>query len=384
MSPLPSFAYTAPTQVWFAPNGLDRLGSYLRRAGVERALLVCDPALEAGIAPQALEAAGGRVAEVFAGVAPDAPREAVEAGAEAARRAQADAVVALGGGSALDSGKAIAALARHGGDIARFDGVNKIGKPGLPVFAIPTTAGTGSEATNIAVVLDAAAARKLVLIDRALYPQVAILDPRLTAALPPALTAATGIDALTHAIEGIVSTYRQPICDAIGLECVRLVRAHLPRAVREGTNLDARGRMLLAASMAGQLVSMTFSGISHAVAHALGIGFRVHHGTANGIALPWSIRFNAASPAAEGYARCAEAFGIPRRIDDVPTALALADAVEELVASLGLPTRLSQVGVGADQLPALAALAFADPSHRTNPVSLPSADVLVDHLQALL
>jgi alcohol dehydrogenase class IV len=251
--------------------------------------------------------------------------------------------------------------------------------------AIPTTAGTGSEVSNIAVLKDEARSRKLVIMDRAVYPSVAILDPRLTLKLPPKLTAATGLDALTHAIEGVVSRYRQPLCDALGLECVRLVRTHLGRAVEEPSDLDARGHMLVAASMAGQLVSMTYSGVAHAVAHALGLGWGVHHGTGNAVALPWSIRFNAGDPAsAAGYARCAAAFGLEAQPSDEAAALALADALERFTHDLGLPVRLSALGLTAADLPKVAALAFADPSHGPNPVAVKSADELREALERLI
>lgn len=381
-----AFAYTAPTIVWYAPDGLNRLASYLKRLGASRALLVCDEGIAAaGIAAQTTAAAGGRIAATWAGVLPDAPRASVEACAAEAKRVEADGIVALGGGSSIDTGKAVALLARHGGDIRRWDGSNKVGEPGLPLISIPTTAGTGSEASNIAVVKDAESGRKLVLIDRAIYPSVAILDPRLTQGLPPAMTAATGVDALTHAIEGMVSTFKNPLCDAIGAECVRLVRRWLPVAVRAPDDLDARGWMLLAASMAGQLVSMTFSGVSHAVAHGLGIGWGVHHGTANAIALPWSIRLNAkGAEHAALYGRAAEAFGVETEADPARTAARLADSIEAFVAELGLPGRLSQVGLTAGDLPRLAEIAYADPSHKPNPLSIASARELEDALASLL
>jgi alcohol dehydrogenase class IV len=253
------------------------------------------------------------------------------------------------------------------------------------VVAIPTTAGTGSEVSSIAVWKDAEHSRKLVILDRAVYPTVAILDPRLTLKLPALLTAATGVDALSHAIEGVVSRYHQPICDALGLEVVRMLRAHLPRVVAEPQDLEARGQVLLAASMAGQLVSLTFSGVSHAVAHALGLGWGVHHGTANAVALPWSIRFNAGHPpSAAMYARCAAAFGLPPSRSDEAAALALADALTRFTEDLGLPTRLGALGLGAADLPRLASLAFADPSHGPNPVTVSAATDLEKALSALM
>jgi alcohol dehydrogenase class IV len=399
--PLKPFAYAAPTMVWFAPDALSRLGYYLKRQGAARAMIVCDALLaERGVASRAAAAADGRVAGSWAGVMADAPVASVEAGAAEARRIEADAIVAIGGGSAIDSGKAIALLAKHGGDLARWDGGGKVRIPGLPVVAVPTTAGTGSEVSDIAVIKDAARGRKLTIIDRVVYPVVALLDPGLTLGLPAQLTAATGIDALTHAIEGLTSTHRQPICDAIGLESVRLVRAWLPRAVEAPDDLEARGFMLLAASMAGQLVSLAFSGVCHSVAHALGVGWGVHHGTANAVALPWTIRFNAGhAESAVMYARCAAAWSAgvspawsagvsPAWSAGVSPAssgaLALADEVERFIERLGLATRLSGVGIAAADLGRLAELAFADPSHTTNPVKVDSAAALEASLASLL
>lgn len=385
--PLQPFSYSAPTLVHFGPGSLARLGSSLKRLGAHRALLVCDARLAADdLGTRAAEASQGRVGGVWTRVEPDAPRASVEAAAEEARSLGADAIVALGGGSALDTGKAVALLAVHGGDLARWDGVGKVERRGLPVVAIPTTAGTGSEVSSVAVVKDAAQGRKLVILDRVLHPEVALLDPTLLANLPAPLTAATGLDALTHVIEGMVSTYRQPMCDAIGLECVRIIRAWLPRSVQNPQDQEARGWMLLASSMAGQLVSMTYSGVAHAVAHALGLGWGVHHGTANAALLPWSIRYNAGhADAAAMYARCAQAFGVPASADgDRAAALALADAVERFVGELGLSTRLGALGVGKGDLGKIGELAFADPSHAPNPVRVESAQALGEALQTIL
>jgi alcohol dehydrogenase class IV len=234
------------------------------------------------------------------------------------------------------------------------------------------------------VIKDVASARKVTVLDSAVYPSVALLDPRLTIDLPASLTAATGIDALTHAVEGVVSLLHQPICDAIGLECVRLIHLWLPRALRDRADLTARGWMLLSATMAGQLVSMTFNGIAHAMAHALGVGWGVHHGTGNAIALPWSIRFNARSKeAAAMYARCSDAWGLPRGRDDAATAAAFADAVEAFVAELGLPTRLRALQLSSQDFARLSELAFADPAHRPNPVPVASASDIEQALPSI-
>lgn len=383
-TPYPNaFTYTAPTTLWYAPDGLNRLASFLKRLNISRAMLVCDPGVEqAGLSAMSIAASGGRVVHTFAEVESDAPITNVEAGARAVSECNADGIVALGGGSTIDCAKAIALLARHGGDLRRWDGINRIGEPGLPLIAIPTTAGTGSEVSNIAVIKDVEQSRKLVLIDKAVYPLIAILDPRLTTGLPAIITAATGMDALTHAIEGMVSLYRNPICDGVGSESIRLIHKWLPVAVQHPENLQARSNMLLAASMAGQLVALTFGGICHAAAHALGIGCGIHHGMANALFLPWSIRFNARDPGVLAlYDRAASAFGVGASENN---AIALANSIEHMVQAMGLPTRLSQVGVGASDLKRLSELAFADPSHRPNPVSMAGPEVFEAAFQELL
>jgi len=384
--PLQAFSYSAPTLVHFGPGSLARLGPALKRLGVHRALLVCDARLsELDLGTRVAEASLGRVAGVWTRVEPDAPRASVEAAAEEARRLGADAIVALGGGSAMDTAKAAALLAPRGGDLARWEGVSKVEHRPLPVVAIPTTAGTGSEVSSVAVVKDDALGRKLVILDRSLHPEVALLDPTLVVPLPPGMTAATGLEALSRVIEGLVSAHRQPLGDAIGLECVRILRAWLPRANENPSDVEARGFTLLASAMAGQVVSMGPSGVAHAAANALGVGWGIHHGTASAALLPWSIRFNAGhAGAAAMYARCAAAFGVPAGKDDESTAHALADAVERFAADLGLSTRLGALGVAAGDLKRLGELAFADPSHALNPVQVKDASAFSNALQTIL
>jgi alcohol dehydrogenase class IV len=382
---LPAFTYCAPTTLSFGTDALDKLEGYLAQLGVARALVVCDPRLGAqGVTDRVRQAGGARIRQVFDRVQPDAPLDAIVRAAEEARALAIDGIVAVGGGSTLDTGKAVALLTVHDVDLLGWEGVDRVGGRGLPLVAIPTTAGTGSEATNILVVKDPATSRKISVIDAAVYPEVALLDPRLTVGLPAALTAATGIDALTHAIEGVVSVLHQPVCDAIGLECIRLIRTWLPRALRDGADLGARGFMLLSASMAGQLVSMTMNGVAHAIAHALGAGWGVHHGAGNAIALPWSIRYNCRSPDASAmYARCADAWGLPRLGDDVNTALTFADAVEQFISELGLATRLRAVQLGPSDLRRLAELAYADAAHQPNPVRMAGPEELEVALQSI-
>ncbi|AKT43976.1 iron-containing alcohol dehydrogenase family protein [Chondromyces crocatus] len=383
--PLKPFGYTAP-QIHFGAGALSRLGSALRGLGASRALLVCDAHLtQADLATLVAEASQGRVAGVWSRVETDAPRASVEAAADEARRLDVDAVVALGSGSALHTGKAAALLARRGDTLGRTSGTVHVEERGLPVIAIPTTAGNGSEVSGVAVVKHADLRRKQILVGRALQPEVVLLDPTLLTTVASDLTAATGVDALTHAFEGLTSTDRHPISTALGLESVHLLRSWLPRAVAAPLDLDARGHTLLASAMAGQLATTAYGGVARAVIHALSLGWDTRQGLASAAVLPWSIRFNASdATAAAIYARTAPTFGVAAASDDREAARALADKLERFAADLGLPTRLGALGLGASDLERLSELAFADASHATNPVRLESARGLADALKTLV
>lgn len=288
-------------------------------------------------------------------------------GAELARAAGADLLIAVGGGSPIDTAKGIRIVLTLGGSIPDYEGYNVIETPLTPLVAIPTTAGTGSEVTPIAVILDEEGQRKISIVSRYVTPTLAILDPLMTRTLPPRLTAATGMDALSHAIETYVSTENNPLSDSLALAAIDMIATHLRDAVYDGENMEARSQLLIAATMAGIACGNSLFGVVHALSHALGGKFPVHHGTANAIFLPPGMRFNS-EVVPERYVRIARAIGV--NVGGRSNAEVIADgiaAVRTLTADCGLPTTLREVGVPREALPELAELAAVEPAIFNNP-----------------
>jgi alcohol dehydrogenase class IV len=298
----------------------------------------------------------------------------VERCAEAAKAAGADSFLAVGGGSVMDTTKVANVVFTHGGTVHDYEGAFTLPReddgmgppmPVAPLACIPTTAGTGSEVSIAAVIKDEEAKVKLELADYPLYPRLAILDPESTRTLPPAIAASTGMDAMTHAVECHVSNDSSPHEQATALHALRLIRDNLERAVHEPSDEDARGNMLVAASLA---ITINL-GSTHAMSHPCGGQFGVPHGVANAINLPHIVRFNAGAggATADGYRDVCEVFGLEVGGSDEEVGDRLASHIAELVGSLGLPTRLSQVGVPEEGIPALVDGAMGDGTTLLNP-----------------
>jgi alcohol dehydrogenase class IV len=326
--------------------------------------------VEAGLADGGLEAAA-----VFDAVPQDSDTEVVERVAEHARSEGADAFVAIGGGSVMDTAKAANVLFTHGGRVRDWEGLFALPReqdgqgaplPMAPLACVPTTAGTGSEVSFAAVVKDASEGVKVEVADFALFPRLAVLDPESTRTLPAGVAAATGMDALTHALEGYVSSEWSPHGDAFALHALRLIREHLERAVAEPEDEDARGNMLVAASLAIVPSGNGAIGISHSMAHACGGRHGVPHGVANAIVLPHVVEWNSgAGPEVLGrYGHVAEVLGVGANGDVGP---ALAAHLAGLRERLGLPRTLSEVGVPAESVSALAEAAMGDGCTLVNP-----------------
>jgi alcohol dehydrogenase class IV len=322
--------------------------------------------VEAGLADGGLDTAG-----VFDGVPQDSSTDVVERCAAAAKEAGADSFLAVGGGSVMDTAKVADAVFTHGGSARDQEGfflmprdADGMGRPLeiAPLACIPTTAGTGSEVSMAAVIRDPEAKVKLEIADFPLFPRLAILDPETTRTLPARVAAATGMDAMTHAIEGYVSAQWNPHQDARSLQALRLMRDNLERAVETPADEDARGNMLIAANLA---ITIELGSV-HAMSHPAGAIFGVPHGVANAIHLPHVIRFNA-----EGGPEIADRYRDITDVLGVETGAsvgdALADHVTELVARLGLPTRLSEVGVPESGIPQLVEGAMGDGTTLLNP-----------------
>jgi alcohol dehydrogenase len=351
--------------------GLAReLGPVIDEIGARRAFVVADKGVvDAGLLEMVLTGLRGavEVVGVFDTVPANSSVSAVMEGARAAAEAGADLIIAVGGGSPIDTAKGIRIVITNGGHLLDYQGYNVISARLTPMIAIPTTSGTGSEVTPFAVIHDDEQDLKLSFASRYLVPDIAVLDPLLTGSLPPMLTAATGMDALSHAIETFVSTEHNPFSDGLALTAIDMIANNLRDAVQSGNDLDARGQMLMAACMAGMACANSYFGVIHALSHALGGKFRVHHGTANAIFMPFGMRFNSAV-VPERYVRIARAMGVNAggRSDTEVIADGIA-AVETLTSDCGLPTRLRDVGVPEEALPELAAIALVDGAIFHNP-----------------
>lgn len=255
-----------------------------------------------------------------------------------------------------------------------YSGFQLLSRPQTPHIAVPTTAGTGSEVTYAAVVKDWENNEKILFCDNHIIPRVAILDPLLTAGLPPPLTASTGIDALTHAIEALHALQAEPIADAMALQAIRLITAYLPRCVANGDDLFARGQQQIAALMAGVAFSNAQLGLVHAMAHSLGALFNVPHGLANSLLLPHVMLYNLES-CAERYLLVAEAMGLATAgLDEEGAARLAVNAVQELTRKIGLPQRLREAGVPEEGLAEAAELSLSDGSIIYNPRPVFEAD----------
>lgn len=393
MTALPEFfQFRCPTKITYG-TGLSRdFSAELDALGVERLFIITDQILyNAGLVTpiaDGLIAGGKNVVGIFKEVPSDSGVKVIEAAAAAAVQAGSDAIIAIGGGSVLDTAKGANILVSLGGNLVEdYSGAQTIGQALKPLIAIPTTAGTGSEVTEAIVILDEATQTKLTFVDEHLLPTLAILDPQLTVSMPPKTTAATGMDALTHAVEAMASIQRGPMSDALALKAIALLHENLVTAVREPGNLDARGAMLVAATLAGIAFDHAKVGVVHAVAHTIGAMFHVHHGTANSIFLPYGMEYNF-EEAYAAYAQMAPSFGIvdlgaPPEEKARKVIAAVRALRAELEASCGLPQSYSALNVTADRLPAIADGATADGASFQNPRPV-EADPLLPFLERAL
>ena len=363
-----SFIYYNPTKIIYGEKSIKEVGLEIEALGGSRAVVVTDRGVvEAGLAGKVEEALGRKHAGTFDRAIQDSGFHIVNEGAEFAREAGADVIVSVGGGSAIDTAKGMSILLTEGGQLQDYSGFQLLTRPQMPHIAIPTTAGTGSEVTYAAVIKNWETNEKILFCDHHIIPRVAILDPLLTAGLPPHLTASTGMDALTHAIEALHALQREPVADAMALHAIRLIAAYLPRCVQQGDDLVARGQQQIAALMGGVAFGNAQIGLVHAMAHSVGALFEVPHGLANSILLPHVMLFNLES-CADRYALVAQAMGLDtRNLSEEDAARAAADAVWELTRQIGLPQRLREAGVPEEGLAAAADLSLSDGSIVYNP-----------------
>ncbi len=377
-----AFIYKNPTRIVFGVNSLRDLGPEVDLLKGSRAFLFSDKGVrEAGITEKVEQSLGKRWVGTFDECTQDSGLHIVNRAAEIAREKEADVVVSVGGGSVIDTAKGVAILLKEGGVIQDYYGLQLLTRPQTPHVAIPTTAGTGSEVTWALVIKDWDKNQKILFGDDNVIPNTAILDPVLTKGLPPRVTAFTGMDALTHAIEAIHAVEAEPITDVMAYGAIRLIMQYLPACVENGEDLFARGQQQIAACIAGVAFSNAQIGLVHATAHSIGALYGVPHGLANSIMLPYCMAYNM-DECADRYALVAEAMGVKEKgMSDEEAAQAAIDAVFELSKKIGLPQKLSEAGVEESGLEAIAELSLSDGTIVYNPKMIFEADQVMEVLK---
>ena len=341
-----TYQFKVPPMIVCGPGAAKEAGSYAKGLG-KKALIVTDSALEKlGLLDDvrnALEMAGIPFA-VYNQVVTEPTTDFVEEGLKVFKEVQAEFLIAVGGGSPIDAAKAIAAVATNPGRISDFAGPNKIPRPGSPLMAIPTTAGTGSEVTQFTIITDTSRDVKMLIASPHVIPRVALVDPLLTLTMPQELTAGTGLDALTHAIEAFVSVKAQPITDTLALGAIRILAENIRPAWSNGGNIEARINMMIGAHQAGMAFSNSSVALVHGMARPIGAYFHVPHGVSNAALLSVIIEFSIPGNP-KRYAALAEAMGeITEGLSVLDAAYLAADAAEKLSVDLKVPT-LKELGV---------------------------------------
>jgi alcohol dehydrogenase class IV len=378
------FGYNCPTAVNAGRGALSSISKSIVDLGCRRALILTDLGVrKAGLADLVKNALADFCVGIYDNIPPDPDLESVDAATDAARELRADCIVSVGGGSVIDTAKGVCVTLKNGGKANDHLNFLVLTEPQTPHIAIPTTAGTGSEVTNVAVLTSKGAARKLFIVDTRIMPNSAILDPRFTVTLPKELTVSTGMDAMTHAVEALTSIMSNQICDGQALHAIRLIRENLPLVVADGKNEKARLNMQIAATMAGWAFTIAQVGLAHGMAHTAGALHHVPHGAACGIILPKVMRFNV-DHATDKLALVAQVLGVNTKgMKEREAALAAADAIEDLMKKVGHPLRFRDVGIPEDGLMMCAFHAIADTADLFNarPVNDPM-EVLEIYKQA--
>lgn len=366
---MPTLTYLTTTHFDF--GAIKLLADEMKKAGITRPLIATDKGIRAaGLLDKALQALGNHASAVVFDETPGNPTErATLAALKLYKEEKCDGVICLGGGSSMDLGKAVALLAASGEPLAQYDplaGGGKKIKGVAPLIAVPTTSGTGSE-VSVGFVIIMEDGRKLTFASPQFLPKVAICDPEMTLGLPPLLTAATGMDAMTHCIEAFLTPAINPPAEGVALDGLWRSWRNIKRAVADGSDRDARWQMMMASSE-GAMAFIKGLGAVHAMSHAAGRKeeLRLHHGTLNAVCLPAVLRFNA-DVCAEKYERLRTAMGLAPKTD-------LADAISELNAAIGLPNGLKAMGVKPDMIPDLVPYAVKDLSNFSNPRPAQAAD----------
>ncbi len=361
------FQFKLATEVLSGENSLDKIGGNAIKIG-QKAIIVTDPGVRQNglIEPiiESLESVSLPYV-IYDKVVSNPTVENVEETFQLIKAHNCDVIIAVGGGSAIDTSKSAAVVATNGGSIRDYEGIDKFSNPSLPVIAVPTTVGTGAEVSYGSVISDPGRQTKFVVISHHMFPVQAYLDPRMVENLPSPICAATGVDTLTHALESYVSLNASPISDALTLSVIEMVGKHLRPAV--AGNREARYQMLVASCMAGMGFSLAGLGLVHALANTMGGHFSIHHGVANAILLPHVMEFNKiANP--KKFADIAAALG--ENIDglsEIDAANLAIEAVKKLSHDVGIPKTLQEVGIKEESIPAMAQDALSAVDRPPNP-----------------
>jgi alcohol dehydrogenase len=370
------FQYHLPTRIVGGQAGFltEMAPELLPYEGCRAGLITDDVMMKLGILEKikpCLEEAGIKMERIYHHVPPDSDVELVEEIAADFAKAGCDLLIAIGGGSVIDTAKAVNILLSHGGQLRDYQGAQIITQPLFPLIVVPTTVGTGSEVTNVAVIVDRQEQRKLTFLDHSLAPTLAVLDPMVTYTLPAHLTASTAIDALTHALEAYIDLEHNPFSDAMAVSAVRLIRSNLHQALQKEEYQEARAHLQIASTMAGIAFNHSMVGIVHAMGHALGSVSGVPHGVANSLMLVEGLRCNLEAAADRIALIGVETGWVTPKSSTEETAISLIHEVdsflEQIAQASGLPRTLKKAGVKETDLPLLVQRATEDGSLVYNP-----------------
>jgi alcohol dehydrogenase class IV len=375
--------FVAP-EIVYGEGASSLIGQYAANFGARRVLMVTDPGVRsAGWADTVRRTLKeeGISHVVFDNITPNPKDHEVMAGAELYRAENCDVIVVVGGGSPMDCAKAIGIVATNDRHVLDFEGMDEVLIPGPPLLCIPTTAGTSADVSQFAIITDTARQVKIAIISKTMVPDVALIDPATTTTMSAELTAATGMDALVHAVEAYASNASSPLTDLNALEAIRLVHRHLSGAAREPRNMRRRNGMMLGSLLAGLAFSNAGLGLVHGMAHALGGRLDLPHGDCNAILLERVVRFNFPA-AAERYRAVGRAMGL--HMEGSPSDIEkLAEALAHFRRGVGMDRRLGLLGVTPAHIPDMARKAFQDPCLATNPAQPTVRDIEVIYEQAL-
>lgn len=372
-------------EIIYGVGALDQIGQSARRLGGERVFVVSDPGvIEVGWIDETIKVLEKENLNyvVYDNVVSNPRDFQVEEGVEAYKKAKCDVIIAVGGGSPIDTAKGIAILATNHGRIHEYEGCNEVNQPIPPMVCAPTTAGTGADVSQFAVITDSEKKMKMTILSRAIMPDISLIDPRLLQTKPQELMAATGMDTLTHALEAYVSSLSWPLTDPHAIHAIELVMENLVDAVRH-KNMEALEGMSIACLESGVAFSNAILGAVHALAHPLGGMFDIHHGVANSVLLPVVIRQNL-EYSIEKYARVALAMGVDTTgMTAEEAAQSVLPKIEQLIEVLELPDRLSALGVTPEDIPRMAEMAQDDLCMLTNPHCYAAEEIAQIYREAL-